>query len=127
MKRLAIGLVTTILTLGSLASSADAWVRYEPSYSRHDHCYTDPVARALERCDRVLLNNYYDGYGYRSARTFLSPYEVRYLGRTWGGGYRIWFQGTVYNAYMRPYRDKLCLYLGSAPTRPGYRFEIVLG
>jgi hypothetical protein len=126
MKRLTIGLVTAMLALGSLAPSANAWHRHD-SYRHSDRCYTDPVARALAACNRVLLNNYFDGYRYRSAGAWLSPHEVRYVGRTWGGGYRIWFQGTIYTAYLKTYRGKLCLYLGSAPTHAGYRFELVLG
>jgi hypothetical protein len=127
MKRLAIGFIAAILSLGTLSSSANAWVRAEPVHSRLEHRHSDPVLRALERSDRILLNNYFDGYRYRSAGRFVAPHELQYLGRTWGGNYRIRFQGVVYNAYSVEYHGRLCLYLGSAPTQPGYRFELVLG
>jgi hypothetical protein len=126
MKRFAIGLVAAILTAGSLAPSAEAWHRYEPYRHSYDEYAYDRVYQALTRCDRVLLNNFYDGYRYRSAGAWLSPHEVRYAGRTWGGGYRVWFRGDLYRARVADYRGRLCLYLGSAPTPQGYRFELVL-
>ena len=129
MKRLLTGLFVTALSLATLAPIADAH-----SYGSYGHSgwyesryRFDPVFRALERGEQVLLNNYFDGRGYRSARRLLLPREVRLLHVDIDGTYRIWFRGDVYNAYVRPYGNKLCLYLGSAPTRPGYRFELVLG
>ena len=126
MKRLLTGLFVAAMTLATLTPIADAHSYGRSGWYQSRYRF-DPVYRALERGERITLNNYFDGHGYRSARRLLLPRDVRLLHVDMDGTYRIWFRGNVYSAYVRPYRDKLCLYLGNAPTRPGYRFELVLG
>jgi hypothetical protein len=88
--------------------------------------HSHPTYRALTRSNRILLNNRYTGGGYVAANRWYDASALRFLGLNPDGSYRIWFNGTVYRGYSRIDAGRRILYLGTAPTAPGYRFELIL-
>jgi Ni/Co efflux regulator RcnB len=92
----------------------------------HRRWHRDPVYQHLNRRHRIRLNNYYHGGRYISANRYYGPEAIRFIGMNPDGTYSIWFRGSVYTGYSRYSRGHRVLYLGSAPTRFGYQFEIIL-
>ncbi len=125
MKRFALALSVFALVSTAVASVAVArpWRAQRVSSRLH----ADPVSRALRRNPRILLNNYWDGARYRASGRTFSSYEVRFVSRNWDGSFNIYFCGQIYRAISKSYRGKLCLYLGRAPSGPGYLYELIVG
>ena len=72
------------------------------------------------------MNNFFDGGRYHTSGQVFSSDIVQLLDSYGDGNYRVWFNGREYPAFTKSYHGKTLLYVGNAPSGPGYLYELIL-
>jgi hypothetical protein len=100
--------------------------RRRSSRYRNERLYSDPVYNALRYSRSIRINNVFAGGRYVASGQRVGTDVVRVLELNGDGSYDVWFNGRVYPAYARSYRGRYLLYVGQAPTREGYQYELII-
>jgi hypothetical protein len=99
---------------------------FRGSHNIDPRMYNDPLFQALNDAHGIQVNNFYDGGRYRTSGQTFNTDIVRIERINRDGTYDVWFNGRSYPAFTRTYKGRMLLYVGSAPTNPGWLYELVL-